>query len=101
MPHAEVILWSKLKSKRLGYKFRRQYSVNKFVIDFYCPELKLAIEVDGESHYTENAKAQDEERQKIIEYYDITFLRFTNKEIYKNLNGVLIKIIEYIDQSTT
>jgi very-short-patch-repair endonuclease len=51
MPQAEIILWSKLKNKGFkGYKFRRQYSVGKFVIDFYCPRLKLAIEVDGKSH---------------------------------------------------
>ncbi|MGD0919462.1 MAG: DUF559 domain-containing protein [Thermodesulfobacteriota bacterium] len=52
MPKAEVILWSRLKGKRLdGYKFRRQFSVAQFVVDFYCPRLKLAIEVDGDSHF--------------------------------------------------
>jgi len=52
MPQAEVILWSKLRNKALkGYKFRRQYSIERFVIDFYCPQLKLAIEVDGDSHF--------------------------------------------------
>lgn len=52
MLKAEVILWSRLKGKRLdGYKFRRQFSVAQFVVDFYCPRLKLAIEVDGDSHF--------------------------------------------------
>ena len=52
MPKAELILWSTLKSKGLDeYKFRRQYSVAQFVVDFYCPRLKLAIEVDGDSHF--------------------------------------------------
>jgi very-short-patch-repair endonuclease len=52
MPLAEIILWERLKNRQLeGYKFRRQYSVQDFVIDFYCPELKLAVEIDGESHY--------------------------------------------------
>jgi very-short-patch-repair endonuclease len=56
MPLAEIILWSRSKGRQLGgYKFRRQYSVEYFMIDFYCPELKLAIEVDGDSHYTEGA----------------------------------------------
>ena len=96
MPHAEVILWSKLKGKGIGYKFRRQYSVGKFAIDFVCPEVKLAIEVDGDSHYTEGAEYRDKERQKIIEHYGFVFLRFTNKEISENLDGVLIKIIECI-----
>ncbi len=52
MPEAEVILWSKLQSRQVdGLKFRRQYSVGRFVVDFYCSELKLAIEVDGDSHF--------------------------------------------------
>ena len=101
MPHAEVVLWSKLKAKQTGFKFRRQYSIGKFVIDFYCPELKLALEVDGDSHFTEGAKCRDSERQKILESFGIVFLRFSNREIYENLNGVLIKIIEYINDSRT
>jgi very-short-patch-repair endonuclease len=53
MPLAEIILWGRLKGRQLdGYKFRRQSSVEDFIIDFYCPELKLAVEIDGESHYT-------------------------------------------------
>lgn len=96
MPQAEVILWSKLKSKGLDYKFRRQYSVEKFVMDFYCPRLKLAIEVDGDSHFVEDAENRDIERQTIIETFGITFLRFTNKEIYENVDGVLDKIMEYM-----
>jgi len=95
MPKAEVILWSKLKGKGLdNYKFRRQYSVGKFVIDLYCPKLKLAIEVDGDSHYVEGAKERDRERQIIIETFGITFLRFNNREVHKNIDSVLNKIIE-------
>ena len=97
MPKAEIVLWSKLKSKGLdGYKFRRQYSVGKFVIDFYCPSLKLAIEVDGDSHFSEVSEVSDKERQDFIESFGISFLRFTNKEIYENLDQVLAKIEEYI-----
>jgi len=101
MPSAEIILWSQLKAKGLeGYKFRRQYSINQFVVDFYCPKLKLAIEIDGDSHYIEGADISDRERQSIIESYGITFLRFTNKEIYKNLEGVLKKIMEYLSKTS-
>ncbi len=97
MPKAEVLLWSKLKGKGLkGYKFRRQYSVEKFIVDFYCPELKLAVEVDGDSHFIEGADKEDQERQRIIELYGITFLRFTNIEIYENLDGALNKIAEFM-----
>lgn len=100
MPQAEIILWSKLKNKGLKkYKFRRQYSVGKFVIDFYCPKLKLAIEVDGDSHFIEGSKARDMERQTILESFGITFLRFTNREISENINVVLTKIVEYIENN--
>ena len=94
MPRAEVMLWSKIKGRQLKeYKFRRQYSVGKFVIDFYCPELKLAIEIDGETHFVnDEAKKYDEERQAFIESFGICFVRFTNTEIYKNLKGVLQKL---------
>ncbi|MDP2167614.1 MAG: endonuclease domain-containing protein [Thermodesulfovibrionales bacterium] len=97
MPKAEVILWSKLKGKGLqGNKFRRQYSIEQFVIDFYSPKLKLAIELDGDSHFVEGADEYDRERQTIIEAYGIRFLRFTNKEVHENLKGVLDKIMATI-----
>jgi very-short-patch-repair endonuclease len=101
MPKAELILWSKLKSKGLdAYKFRRQYSVAKFVIDFYCPRLKLAIEVDGDSHFSEGSEICDKARQDFIESFGISFLRFTNKEIYENLDEVLVKIEDCIQKTS-
>lgn len=99
MPLAEVILWDKLKNRSLnGHRFRRQYSVGKFVIDFYCPKKKLAIELDGESHFSEGADVRDKERQSIIEDYGINFLRFTNQDIYENLAGVLSKISDVLER---
>ena len=93
MPKAEVILWSKLKGKALGgHKFRRQHSVGKFVLDFYCPRSKLAIEVDGDSHFSDGSERHDKVRQDFIESFGISFLRFTNKDIYENLDEVLEKI---------
>ena len=93
MPKAEVLLWSKLRVRQLsGLKFRRQYSIGPFAVDFYCPELKLAIELDGESHSQEESLQRDAERQEYIEGFGIRFLRFTNDEIYDNLEGVLMEI---------
>jgi very-short-patch-repair endonuclease len=90
MTKAEFIIWQKLKGKQIeGCKFRSQYSVGKFVVDFYCTELKLAIEIDGDSHFQEGAQEYDRERQAFIESVGIRFLRFTNDEVYKNLEGVL------------
>ncbi len=79
-----------------GFKFRRQYSVNQYVIDFYCPELKLAIEIDGDSHFSIAAQRYDSERQKFIESFGIQFLRFVNNDIYENVDGVLLMIHEWI-----
>ena len=95
-PKAEKILWQKLKSSRLnGYKFRRQHGFDKYIVDFYCPQLKLAIEIDGTSHfYEKEEQKKDQNRQKIIESMGINFLRFTNTDIYENLNDVLNSITE-------
>ncbi len=98
MPASEVILWSKLRGKQLlGMKFRRQYSVGPYCIDFYCPEIWLAIEVDGDSHFTDEAKRYDQERQGWIESFGIRFLRFTNTDVYENLDGVLHVIATAIE----
>jgi len=100
MPKAEIILWSKLRRKQLlGERFRRQYGIDSYVIDFYCPELKLAIEVDGESH-TSARQTYDEERQAFIEAYGVTFLRFTNADVYENLDGVLMRVLQTIENLT-
>ena len=97
MTTAEVILWSKLKGKQLkGYKFRRQYSVDGYIVDFYCPKLRMAIEIDGSSHDGKEAKEYDKERQLQIENLGISFLRFTNQDIFKNLTKVLTKISDYL-----
>ena len=97
MTTAEVILWSKLKGKQLkGYKFRRQYGIDGYIVDFYCPKLRLAIEIDGSSHDGKEAKEYDKERQLQIEVLNISFLRFTNQDIYKNLTKVLTKISDHL-----
>jgi len=97
MTTAENILWGKIKGKQIETcKFRRQYSINQFVIDLYCPELKLAIEIDGESHFQDDAIKYDKERQVLIESIGVQFLRFNNNEVYNNLDGVLEVITEKV-----
>ena len=94
---AEKILWDKIRNRQLeDCKFRRQYSVDKFVIDFYSPELKLAIEIDGESHFQPGAAEYDQARQEFMESLGIRFIRFTNNEIYGNVSGVLETIAGWI-----
>lgn len=97
MPLAEALLWSKLRGKGLiGCKFRRQYSIENYILDFYCPKQKLAIELDGESHYVEGALEYDTKRQEIIAAYGIRVLRFPNTDVYENIEGVLMRIMEYL-----
>ena len=99
MPIVETLLWIHLKGKQMkGYKFRRQYSVGRYVVDFYCPEAKLAIEIDGDSHYWDGAKSREHDavRQTHIESFGIRFLRFTNSDISSNSKGVLEVIARYL-----
>ena len=97
MTKAEKRLWEKIKSRQLeNCKFRRQYSVAEFVLDFYSPEIKLALEVDGDSHFEEGAVEYDAARQEFIEAARINFLRFTNDDVYHNLDGVLEVIVDRI-----
>ncbi|MBD2604938.1 DUF559 domain-containing protein [Scytonema hofmannii FACHB-248] len=94
---AEKLIWDKLRDRQLeNCKFRRQYSVDKFVINFYSPELKLAIEIDGESHFINGAAEYDKARQEFIESAGIKFLRFTNNDVYANLPVVLENIAQNI-----
>ena len=90
LPPAEIILWSKLKHRQIcSQKFRRQFSVGPFVVDFYCPTLKLAIEIDGDSHFQLGEQNKDRQRQRHIESFGVQFLRFRNNVVRENLRGVL------------
>ncbi|MHB8843903.1 MAG: endonuclease domain-containing protein [Nitrospirota bacterium] len=102
MPPAEVILWNVLRGKGLsGRKFRRQYSIGPYIVDFYCPQAKLAIEIDGESHFIEGAEMRDRERQKYIQAKGIQVLRFTNTDVYERLEGVVLQIASRLPLKTS
>jgi very-short-patch-repair endonuclease len=90
----EIILWARLKNKQLGCKFRRQHSIGKYVVDFYCSEKKLVIEIDGWQH--KEQERYDEERIKYLESLELKVLRFWNNDVNDNLNGVILKIEEYL-----
>ncbi len=90
---AEAKLWSVLKSKNLkGKKFRRQFGVGSFVLDFYCPEEKLAIELDGQGHYELDQGYNDDERTKYLNECGIEVLRFENKIVWDNLEWLISEI---------
>lgn len=94
----EKIMWQYLRDRRLlGVKFRRQYSVDKFVIDYYCPELKLAVELDGSVHDNPEQKEYDKQRQLYLEKFGIRLVRITNDELMSNANMAFKKIEEVIN----
>jgi very-short-patch-repair endonuclease len=93
---AEAILWHHIKLKKLGVKFRRQYVVDNFIIDFFCFDLKLGIEVDGGIHLDIINQSNDEIRENLIEQKGISIIRFSNDEIYNNIDLVLQNIKEKI-----
>lgn len=97
MTPAEKILWSKLCKKQLnGFRFRRQHSISRYIADFYCHEIKLIIEIDGNIH--DKRKEYDNNRDKFLEAGGFTVLRFHNNEITNSLDSVLGKIKKCTDE---
>jgi very-short-patch-repair endonuclease len=95
---SEVLLWNELKCKRMnGYDFHRQKPILYYIVDLFCHELELAIEIDGSSHEVEGAFERDMRRQKQIEALGINFLRFDDEEVKKDIDKVLRKIRGYIE----
>ena len=88
---AEKALWDRLRDRQVsGCKFRRQQAIDRFVVDFYCAERKLILEVDGPIHQTQ--QAQDVERQGYLETLGLRVIRFTNDEILNDMNGVIERL---------
>ncbi len=94
MTFAEVLLWNELKQKKMrGYDFDRQRPIYNYIVDFYCKDLMLAIEVDGISHDSEEANIADNIRQNEIEEFGVKFLRFDDREVRSDMPNVL-RVIE-------
>mgnify|MGYP001282072607 FL=1 len=92
---AERKLWARLKAKQLnGLQFRRQHPIGPYIVDFYCAALKLAIEIDGDSHGSEEALRRDEKRSAFIASKGVRIIRFWNSDIYERLDGALADILE-------
>jgi adenine-specific DNA methylase/very-short-patch-repair endonuclease len=101
MTDAEQLLWRCLRGKQLdGFRFRKQHPIEHYVLDFYCPSARLAIEVDGSQHYTPEGMAKDAARTAWLAERGIRVLRFTNLEVLSNLEGVLSVIWEALHVSS-
>lgn len=99
---AEKMLWQMLRHSNLdGYKFRRQHSIGTYILDFYCPAEKLAIELDGDSHFTDDAMVYDHKRTAYLNALNIKVIRFLNTDVYDDLNAVCERILAEIKNVTT
>jgi len=90
---AEKMLWKHLRNKQFyGLKFFRQYSIGPYIIDFYCPQLELAIELDGSQHAENDIREYDAVRTDYLKEHRLKVIRFWNNDVLSNINGVLEKI---------
>jgi len=94
---SEIILWKEIKCRKLGVEFHRQVPLSNYIIDFYCHELKIAIEVDGITHQGVVIK-NDEIRQKTLEEQGVNFIRISDLEVKQNIEGVVTHIKNEIDR---
>ena len=95
---AEVLLWKYLKGKKMrGYCFNRQKPIDKYIVDFYCPKLKLAIEIDGSSHG--DKEEYDRYRQSRLESLGVRFLRFNDMDVKKEIEAVVMRIYDWIQNN--
>jgi very-short-patch-repair endonuclease len=100
MTLSEILLWQKIKGiQLLGYDFHRQKPIRDYVVDFYCPKLKLVIEIDGDSH--EGKENSDRIRQEKIETLGLRMLRYSDSEVKTNLDGILMHLKEWIEENAT
>ncbi|MEK7154813.1 MAG: endonuclease domain-containing protein [Patescibacteria group bacterium] len=92
----ESIFWQKLRNDKLGFKFFRQYSIDGYVVDFYCPKKRLAIEIDGGYHQKLDVKKYDSYRTRYFDAYNIKTIRFWNSDVKNNIEKVLADIKELL-----
>ena len=92
MTKGEVVLWKFIKGDQLGYRFRRQYGIGNYIVDFYCPKLKLAVEVDGFTHSECEVFEKDKRKEKFITSIGIMLIRYNDDQILNHLDDVLTDI---------
>lgn len=97
MTEPEKRLWQILRNEQMGVKFRRQHGIGYYIADFYCVELQIVIEVDGESHSSDEAQAYDRARDGFMSSLGIFTLRIKNEDVMNNIDGVYQQIKLYLD----
>ena len=102
MTGPETQLWSRLRARQLqGLKFRRQHGIGPYIVDFYCPEQSLVIEVDGDSHVDADQVVKDRQREQYLQSLGLRVIRYINDDILKNLDGVLEDLAERLPSRST
>jgi len=100
MTLSEILLWQHIKGKQLlGYDFHRQKPIDEYVVDFYCPRLKLVLEIDGDSH--EGKEEADKMRQEKLESLGLTVMRFWDWDVKSNVDGIVEHLREWIEAHVT
>ena len=94
---AEATLWRALRNRQLGYKFRCQHPIERFIVDFYCAEGKLCIEIDGASHLDPEQHAYDQARTEYLELLGYRVIRFSNDDVRDNIHAVIDEIVRKIE----
>jgi very-short-patch-repair endonuclease len=94
---AESELWRALRNRQFKYKFRRQHPIDRFIVDFYCAEAKLLIEVDGASHLEPKKMEYDKLRTEYLEELGYKVIRFTNDDVRFNIQGVIVEILRVVE----
>ena len=99
---AERKIWSRLRNKQIdGLKFYRQYSIGSYILDFYCPTHRLAIEIDGGQHNEDGEQVHDAQRTKYLLEQGIRVMRFWNNDVITNIDGILETILMAITPSSS
>ena len=102
MTDAEKLLWSRLRNKQiLGLQFYRQKPILNYIVDFYCPAVNLIIECDGSQHYTDDGVEADRVRDKALAQLGLKVLRFDNRQVLDEIDGVVEVIFSYCLKEST
>ncbi len=99
MTTAEQLLWQSLRRDQLGVRFRRQHGIGRYIVDFYCRQARLVIEVDGLIHQRDAIKANDQEKDDYIKALGLKIVRFTNDEIQDSVHSVVQRINEVVSKA--
>jgi very-short-patch-repair endonuclease len=96
MTQAEIYLWKRLQGKQINNaQFNRQKIIGNYIVDFYCAKARVVVELDGGQHYSVIGQIKDKKRDDFLKEQGLRVLRFSDREVFENLEGILIRILEY------